>query len=296
MQKKPTIHPNLPIGLFDSGVGGLTVLDSLLEVLPHEQYVYFGDTLNMPYGSKSFDEIRLLVDGILNWMCEVQQVKLVAVACNTSAGVLYEELIQRCPVPLVEPITPVCEWLAKEDTFRKVGLIATPTTVRSNRYGAVLKELNPAIELQQVPCDGLARLIESGLTDTEECEVLLRGFLEPLADWGLEALILGCTHYPHAARQIQKILPAGVQLLDPAEFMAQTTVQHLTSRNLLNPSTNGSKTDCYVSQNPVFFKETSQQLPLRRAVLKETPKLALMNGHRLLNDAVSLPTSAELRP
>lgn len=293
MQKKPSIHPNLPIGLFDSGVGGLTVLDCLLEVLPKEQYVYFGDTLHMPYGSKSFEEIRLLVDGILHWMCEVQQVKLVTVACNTSAGVLYDDLAQRCPVPLIEPITPVCQWLATDDSFRKVGLIATPTTVRSNRYGSVLEKLNPAIALQQVPCDGLARMIESGETETEECEALLRQFLEPLVEWGLEALILGCTHYPHAAKQIQKILPAGVHLIDPATLMAQEALQQLGSRNLINKTASTVKVDCYVSQNPLFFKETSQRLPLRHAVLKETPKLALMNTHRLLNETGTVPVSLD---
>lgn len=287
-----------PIGLFDSGVGGLTVLENLVRVLPGERYVYFGDTLHMPYGSKSFQEIRLLVDGILDWLCVSQQVKLVAVACNTSAGVLYPLLEELCPVPLVEPITPICEWLATEDTFRKVGLIATPTTVRSERYPAVLASMTSKIEMTQVACDGLAKMIESGDLEDEShakaCRTLLKGYLDPLIAWGTEALILGCTHYPHARRQIAELLPDSLQILDPADFMSQKVYRLLDSKGLLSQDGIPGEIDYHVSHDPDAFLSVSRQLPLNNLQLRETPSLTVVNPQDFLsNPGTSTRKSAD---
>lgn len=261
------------IGLFDSGVGGLTVLDSLVQRLPQENYVYFGDTLHMPYGSKAFEEIETLVEGILQWLCEEQQVKLVAVACNTSAGVLYETLATRCLVPLVEPITPVCRWLAETATFQKIGLIATPTTVRSNRYATVLQSLNPSLQLNSVGCEGLAKLIEEGHADIPACRALLESYLGPLVAWGMEALILGCTHYPHARKQIESLLPSSIQLLDPAEFMAAEVQSILNQQQLQNLSTTTGQIAYHVSHDPLLFQQTAQKLPLRYLNLQILPQM-----------------------
>jgi glutamate racemase len=266
-----------PIGLFDSGVGGLTVLETLVRLLPNENYLYFGDTLHMPYGSKSFSEIEQLVEGILTWLCDVQQVKLVAVACNTSAGVLYEQLAARCPVPLVEPITPICEWLATDATFEKVGLMATPTTVLSNRYASVLQNLNSRIALKQIPCDGLAKLIESGLAGTSECNTLLKGFLDPLVAWGMEALVLGCTHYPHARKQISQLLPAEVQILDPADFMGQRVQHCLKATEQQTVQTQPGVSQYFVSADPEAFLKTAQQLNLPSLSLDQVIPTVLMS-------------------
>ncbi|MBY0403824.1 MAG: glutamate racemase [Cyanobacteria bacterium] len=251
-----------PIGLFDSGVGGLSVLNCLRKAFPKENYLYFGDTLNMPYGSKSFEEIRGLVSRILEWMCDEKGVKLVAVACNTSAGVLYHDLKKLSSVPIIEPITPICQVLAVEGRFTKVGLIATPTTVLSNRYETVLKEVAPHMTLHSMACDGLARMIESGQQGSDACDALLKGFLTPLVELGIEALILGCTHYPHAATQIRKHLPASVVLLDPAEAMAHEVEKQMERTQCQGSPLNPGKIDYYLSDNPVLFQQTSAILPL----------------------------------
>ncbi len=277
---------NRPIGLFDSGVGGLTVLENLVRVLPEEAYVYFGDTLHMPYGSKTFDEIRVLVEGILAWLCQEQQVKLVVVACNTSAGVLYPILDSLCPVPLIEPITPVCQWLAEEGEYRKVGVIATPTTVLSGRYASVLTGLNPAISVLQQPCDGLARMIESGEGDTVACRQLLETYLTPLVQWGAEAIILGCTHYPHVRHVVEAVVPSSVTILDPADFMSQKVYQLLGDGQglRLGGRLPGDLT-VHVSDGPELFKATSGQLPLRNLTLKDVPTLTVVTTKGRLGEA-----------
>lgn len=281
-----TISVNRPIGLFDSGVGGLTVLENLVRVLPEEAYVYFGDTLHMPYGSKTFDEIRVLVEGILAWLCQEQQVKLVVVACNTSAGVLYPILDSLCPVPLIEPITPVCQWLAEEGEYRKVGVIATPTTVLSGRYASVLTGLNPAISVLQQPCDGLARMIESGEGDTVACRQLLETYLTPLVQWGAEAIILGCTHYPHVRHVVEAVVPSSVTILDPADFMSQKVYQLLGDGQglRLGGRLPGDLT-VHVSDGPELFKATSGQLPLRNLTLKDVPTLTVVTTKGRLGEA-----------
>lgn len=277
----PRLTPTLPIGLYDSGVGGLSVLDQLLGELPGESYVYFGDTLNMPYGNKSKETLRGLVEGILEWLCREQGVKLVAVACNTTAGMLYEELQSLCPVPLVDPITPLCTWIAREQVYSKVGILATPKTVESGRYETVIADRTSKVQTRQVACEGLASLIEQGQMNTPECQALFMEYARPLLDWGAEAIVLGCTHYPHLMPVVRDSLPEGVDLLDPALWMGRAVREELAALNLLNPATSSvpmpaSSVKMTVSDAPQAFLNTALCLPLGHVVLDYPPHLRVM--------------------
>jgi glutamate racemase len=255
-----------PIGLYDSGVGGLTVLDALLATSPLESYCYFGDTANMPYGSKSKAELKALVTQILDWLCNTQQVKMVAVACNTTAGMLSDELQALCPVPLVDPISPICGYLTSKKPFQKVGILATPKTVESNRYVDLIEGVTSHIKTRQVACDGLASLVEQGKLGTPECNALFLQYAQPLLDWGAEALILGCTHYPHLIPSVSRLVPKEIALLDPAICMAKAVEEKLTSlgSNMQGSAPKrSSQIHLAVSGNPKAFLETAQCLPLK---------------------------------
>lgn len=256
----------LPIGLYDSGVGGLTVLDALLATSPQEHYCYFGDTANMPYGSKSKAELKALVTQILEWLCHTQQVKMVAVACNTTAGMLSDELQALCPVPLVDPISPICSYLATQKPFQKVGILATPKTVESNRYVDLIEGASSHIQTKQVACDGLASLVEQGKLGTAECNALFLQCAQPLLDWGAEALILGCTHYPHLIPSISSLIPKETTLLDPAVWMAKAVEEKLRALGINQPESKPSRSSqihLAVSGSPQTFLETAQFLPIK---------------------------------
>lgn len=267
-----------PIGVFDSGVGGLSVLDALVKALPNEHFVYVGDTAHMPYGERSPDEIRRLVQGIERFLLDECKAKMLVVACNTSAGILADYWRSGCPVPVVEPVLPITDWLGAqgEKTPRTVGLLATQGTVNSGRYQAVLEKRG--INVVPVVCTGFAKLVEDNRFDTSEGHALLKTFLEPLAAQGVDAIILGCTHYPFALSLLktlwEEVNPEkNVEWLDPAQWMA-TAVQGLAADNG-KQSQCGLKTDFYVTGNPDSFDQTAMQLNLKTLRLTKATLLVL---------------------
>ena len=249
-----------PIGVFDSGVGGLGVLDTLVAQLPGEDFVYFGDTLHMPYGRRSLEEVAGFATRIWDWLYATEQVKLLVIACNTASAVVLRGMTATPPVPFVDTIRPVCQWLAAETPYRRIGLMATPVTVRSGHYQHVLTTLDPDMTVNAVECDGLASLIEAGRLDDGETDGLIARFTQPLSEQ--EAVILGCTHYPHIQRQISKHLP-DVPLLDPAETIARRVRQLLQDERLLHPQPHTGSVRYVVSGDTDAFYTAFQTLPLK---------------------------------
>jgi len=258
-----------PIGVFDSGLGGLRVLDRLMQTLPDEQFVYLGDTLHMPYGEKTLAQVQGYVAECLHWLFETHHIKMMVVACNTAASVASDQFARYEGVPFVDPVTPICRWLKSDGKFQAVGVMATPATVASNRYQQLLNET--PIQLTQVGCDTLATIIEEGRGDTPECEAMLRRYLKPLQAAQTEAIILGCTHYPYVMDQVIT-LAEGIEILDPAVFMALEARRLLEQHGLNSPHTTGrsvAEVDYFVTAEPNRFYETSRRMPFQALAMKQ---------------------------
>ncbi|MBA2748424.1 MAG: glutamate racemase, partial [Tatlockia sp.] len=201
------------IGIFDSGVGGLTVLRQVARQLPLESIVYFGDTARVPYGNRSTAEILQFVREIINWMLQ-QQAKMVVMACNTSSALVLKAVQAEFPIPIVGTILPGS--LAAAKLGRRIGVIATPATVASNAYQQAIKAIDPTLQVWQVACPEFVPLIEQNrVLDPYTAEVAQQ-YLAPLLAENIDTLVYGCTHYPHLEPILRLLLPPSVKLLDPA--------------------------------------------------------------------------------
>jgi len=234
---KSTAH--LPIGVFDSGVGGLTVLRALKNALPHEDFLYLGDTARLPYGTKSGATVaryalqtsRVLVD---------QGIKLLVVACNTASSVALPGLAQAYPdLPVVGVIEPGARACCACAPHGRIAVIATGSTVRGAAYQTAILRHRPEATIATRPAQVFVALAEEGWTDGPEVEAVAQRYLAPLMaefpEGGPDCLVLGCTHFPVLAEAIRKVLPAGVCLVDSAETTAQSVAAELAARGLLKP-------------------------------------------------------------
>lgn len=242
------------IGIFDSGVGGLTVLRELYRQLPNESILYFGDTARLPYGTRSPEEILQFVREILAWMAE-QGVKMVMMACNTSSALALEQVQQEYPFPILGLIWPGAQAAAHQG--RRIGLIATPATVKSDAYRQAILEVCPDRKVWQVGCPEFVTLIEQNrLQDPYTYQVAER-YLAPLKAAEIDTLIYGCTHYPHLAPVVQTILPQ-VTFVDPAVHMVAAAVKELDALGLRSSSP-AWPTQFHVSGSPRQFGRLAVQ-------------------------------------
>ena len=261
-----------PIGVFDSGLGGLRVLDRLMESLPDERFVYLGDTLHMPYGEKTPEQVSKYVAACLKWLFEHHQVKMMVVACNTAASVASHVFNKYPNTPFLDPVAPICQWLKVENKYKKVGVMATPATASSNRYDSLLKQLKSPIQLTQMGCNNLATIIEEGRGETTECLNMLQQYVMPLLAENVEAIVLGCTHYPYVMHRVIELVPDTVDILDPAVFMALEAKRILEQTNLASPYKTGrtiAEVDYFVTDEPDQFYETSLRMPFEALAMKQ---------------------------
>lgn len=221
-----------PIGVFDSGVGGLTVVRALAERLPAEALCYFADTAHVPYGPQPAARITGYVSDITAFLLS-QGAKIIVVACNTATAASLHHLRERWPqVPFVG-MEPAVKPAALATRTGKVGVLATQTTIASERYASLMARFAQGVQVWQDPCLGLVPLIEAGRWDEPETEALLRDILHPMLSAGVDTLVLGCTHYPLVASLIRRIAGEGVALVDPAPAVARRTEAILRERNAL---------------------------------------------------------------
>lgn len=213
-----------PIGVFDSGVGGLTVLAELRRRLPEESTVYLGDNARAPYGPRPADEVRRYTLEAAEWLLG-QDVKLLVLACNTATARALDDVRRRSPVPVVGVVRPGAVAAAAATRSRHVGVIATAGTVESGAYHAAIVEADPATTVTQLACPELVPMVEAGILDGRRAETVLRGYLEPMlgAAPGLDTLLLGCTHYPLLREPIERIVGDGVAVVDSAFTTALAT-------------------------------------------------------------------------
>lgn len=219
------------IGVFDSGVGGLTVLRELYRQLPNESILYFADTARLPYGTRSGSEIIQFCFEILTWMVQ-QGVKMIVVACNTSDALAVEALRHHFNLPILGLILPGA--LAAVQQGRRIGVIATPATAASNAYRRAILEVEATAQVWQVGCPEFVPLVEQNRVYEPYTTEVARQYLEPLLQQKIDTLIYGCTHYPHLAPILREILPPQVRLVDPAEYVVASTAQELDLIGLKN--------------------------------------------------------------
>jgi len=225
------IDRELPIGMFDSGVGGFTVLAALKKLLPREQVIYYGDSANVPYGEKPAELIRSWALNIIRFLL-THQVKAIAVACNVSSSVLRQEDIERLTVPVFGLVYNGASAALRGTKTGRIGVIATPTTVASQSYVREIRELNPAAAVLQSPCPRFVPLVEAGHLSGREVEEAAREYLAPLLEAEVDTIIYGCTHYPLLAGSIAAHVD-GTRLVDPSTEIAREVTSYLCEHNLL---------------------------------------------------------------
>lgn len=205
-----------PIGIFDSGVGGLTVARVLFDNLPREQVIYLGDTANVPYGSKSVSELVRISEQILSFLVD-QKVKLVVAACNTSSSISLPALGGYFNgVPVVGVIEPGARAAVQQTKSGRIGVIATEATVRSRSHQIAVQSIDPSVQVFSQACPLFVPLVESGEVSGSETKKVAAEYLRPIQDAGIDTLVLGCTHYPYLSDVLQQILGSEVTLVDPA--------------------------------------------------------------------------------
>ena len=227
--------PESPIGIFDSGVGGLTVLKALRELLPGENLIYFGDTARVPYGTKSHRTI--IKYSIQNTkLLERFRVKMVVVACNTSSAHALEILREEFPFPVVGVVEPGAKEAVKNSKSGRIGVIGTEATVKSEAYRKAIVSLDPFCQVYQKACPLFVPLIEEGWLDDEITEMVAERYLKELLSKEIDTLVLGCTHYPLIKNVLSRVCK-GVKLVDSAEAVAREVEKLLPSKNRGNTGT-----------------------------------------------------------
>ena len=250
-------YRNDPIGVFDSGVGGLTVLRELRKYLSRESILYFGDTERLPYGNRSAEEITQFVREILRWM-ESRNVKMVVMACNTSSALALDSVREEFDFPILGIIFPGAR--AAVQNGKRIGIISTLATANSNAYYNAIREINKSVQVWQVGCPEFVPIIEENRIQEPESKKIVASYLKPLLKNRIDTLIYGCTHYPHLAPVIREIVPSNVRLIDPAKYLRTATEKELELLGLKNSLTSPSgSTSFYVSGCPETFALTSGQ-------------------------------------
>ncbi len=220
-----------PIGVFDSGVGGISVLRALIHKMPGENYLYFGDSANAPYGTRPPQEVAALAMAVADHLVE-QGVKALVIACNTSTSVALEQFKERYPQLVIVGIEPSVGLAASQYPNGRIGVLATPATIAGRRF-MYQAEPYPNAEIALIPAPNLVEIVEAGKYDTEEADAYLRNLLAPYIG-KLDALVLGCTHYPFVKNALRRVLGEEVAFFDGSSITAAQTYEKLRDAKLLN--------------------------------------------------------------
>lgn len=252
------------IGVFDSGVGGLTVLKALMRALPHENTVYLGDTARVPYGTKSAEVVTRYSLKNAQFLLS-KDIKLLVVACNTASSVALPQVSAALPVPVLGVIEPGARAAAAATKTGRVGVIGTPGTIRSGAYQRGLKEARSDVQVVAKPCPMFVPLAEEGWVTGQVPKLVAEAYLADLRASGVDTLVLGCTHYPLLTSVISESMP-GVSLVDSAEATARAVSQVLAQRGELR---SGGQSECayYVTDVPERFVEVGERF-LGRKILR----------------------------
>lgn len=246
-----------PIGVFDSGVGGLTVVKELIRQLPYEDIVYFGDTARVPYGIKSKETvIRFSIENILFLL--KHDVKFICVACNTVSSFALPEIKNNFRVPIVGVITPGAREAVYATRNKRIGVIGTKGTINSRAYEDEIKQFDPGVKVTAVSCPLFVPFVEEGWLSGGVVTTVVKHYLKPLKEAGVDTVILGCTHYPLLKPVIKEAMGKDVALIDSAKQVAVEVHKIISSEGLLNKKGKG-KHEFFVSDNPEWFSNLAQR-------------------------------------
>ncbi|HEV2290687.1 MAG TPA: glutamate racemase [Gemmatimonadales bacterium] len=243
-----------PIGIFDSGIGGLTVTRAIYEALPRESTVYFGDTARVPYGPKSPETVRRYSLEILHWLLD-QGVKAVVVACNTSTAHALDALRAAAPVPVIGVIEPGASAAVRATRGGPIGVIGTAGTVASGAYARAIQARRPGTDVRQVACPLFVPLVEEGWFDHPATELVAREYLAPLVAAQVDALVLGCTHYPLLKPLLGRVMGPSVALIDSADETALEARRVLEQEGLTAPAGHAATHRFAVSDDETRFRQ-----------------------------------------
>ena len=252
---------NRPIGIFDSGIGGLTVLREILNTVPGESTIYFGDNSRSPYGTKSRSTIIRYSLQNMKFL-ESRDVKMIVVACNTASAYAYEELKARAKVPVVEVVTPGADVACRATKNGKIGIIATKGTISTGVYKKAVedraKELGMNnIEIFQQACPLFVSLAEEGWWDTEVTRLTAEEYLKPLKEAGVDTLVMACTHYPLLSKVIKEVMGDGVVLVNTGEATARVVKELLGSEGTASEGNKCPVREFYTSDEPELFEQVA---------------------------------------
>jgi len=249
-----------PIGMFDSGFGGLTVARALIDLLPAEDLVYVGDTARYPYGPRPLVEVRGYAHQITRMLIERHDVKVVIVACNTASAAALDELQATYDVPVVGVIEPGVRSLVAATRNGHVGVIGTVGTISSGAYQRAVHAAHAGVKLTCAACPGFVEFVERGETDSDQVHVLAERLLAPLQDAEVDTLLLGCTHYPFLARTISDVMGRDVVLVDSADETAFAVRAMLDERSIRRTATTGASRTWYSSGDVDTFRRLGSRL------------------------------------
>ena len=253
-----------PIGVFDSGIGGLTVAHELMRQLPDESLIYFGDTARVPYGPKSPDTVRRYSREIASYLRD-QGVKAIVIACNTATAHGLAALRAEMPFPVIGVVEPGARAAVKATQRGEIGVIGTAGTIKSGAYERAIRELAPDAHIDVQPCPLFVPLVEEGWGSSEAARLVAREYLRPMQEARVDTLVLGCTHYPLLKPLLAEVLGPGVRLIDSAAETAAETRRVLEEQDLLAPPGNR---------------------PGHRFIASDDPRQFLALGQRFLGDAI----------
>ncbi|MHB1416013.1 MAG: glutamate racemase [Chloroflexota bacterium] len=247
-----------PLGIFDSGVGGLSVLREVRLLLPNEDLIYFADGAYVPYGPRPVSFIRQRAEAVSRFLLE-EGAKAIVVACNTASVAALGHLRELFKVPIVGMV-PAVKPAAAATKSCKIGVLATETTVKGDAFADLVQRFASDIEVQTVVGAGLVPLVEAGDVNSPRTETMVRGYISPLVQQGADVIVLGCTHYPFLRPLIEQVAGPGVTVLDPAEAVARQARRVLETNGLLRDSTEQGREVFYTSGNVSSFARVASQL------------------------------------
>jgi glutamate racemase len=240
------------IGIFDSGVGGLTVLKEVFKALPQEDTIYLGDTARVPYGTKSPETVTRYSLQVTSFLVE-RDIKLLVVACNTASAVSLDALKAHFSIPIIGVIEPGAKRAVSVTRSGKIGVIGTTATIQSSAYSKAIKRIDRDIEVVTRACPLFVPLAEEGWVDNEVARLTAQTYLQGLKDEGVDTLVLGCTHYPILKGIIAEVMGDGVRLVDSAEETARTVAETLGAGDILRPSSEKGNHHFFVTDVPAGF-------------------------------------------
>jgi glutamate racemase len=239
-----------PIGAFDSGVGGLSVLRAIQARLPGEDFIYFADQAHVPYGARGLTEVRELSEGIVRFLM-AQNVKLIVIPCNTASAAALRTLRAQYPGFHFVGMEPAVKPAVEHTETGVVGVLATPTTFEGDLYASVVERFGQGVTILQATCPGLVTEIEAGRANGPEARRIVAAALQPMLDKEVDTIVLGCTHYPFAFDTIRGIVGERVRLIDPAPAIARRVESLLDAANMRNPQAKSGETRYLTSGDPV---------------------------------------------